>query len=137
VSNLIIASQFNLNYEALRNVLVTLVNKEWIDANPVISLPVSKIKDVTADTIAKVCASFNLQINEYHALWQDYSEPCAIRYNGFGRYNSLAGHNRNMLMANDATHALVIWNGEDRDLKELIRVLKFNGKQVHVVLVNV
>jgi len=137
VSNLIIASQFNLNPTSLTNKLLSLVEEGWIDDSPSILLPVNRVRDITANTIAKVAVNFNLTIHEYHALWQCYDEPCQIRYNGFGKYNALAGNTRNLLMANDCTHALIIWNGEDRDLNELIRILKINGKHLQVELVHV
>ncbi|MGL4252940.1 MAG: hypothetical protein ACRCR2_02625 [Fusobacteriaceae bacterium] len=133
-AKLIIASQFTLDVKSLASYLLECVAEDWVDNNPTVMLPVNYERDSVADCIRSVIYMFNLVGIEYHALWQDYSGPCVIRHNFFGKYNSLAGQNRYINMANEATHAIIIWDGTDRDLEVLMTQMRHQGKKLKVIL---
>ena len=70
---------------------------------------------------------------EFHANWQDMSEPCVIGTNQYGEYNKLAGMKRNHEMGDYATHLLAFWDGKSKGTKDMIEYMRKLDKPVHVV----
>lgn len=69
-------------------------------------------KSKGADTFGEEYAkSLSIPVKEFPADWKNLSvEPCVIKYNQYGSYNALAGHNRNKKMAEYAD-AVILFKG--------------------------
>lgn len=80
-----------------------------------------------ADSLAvKFARKFNLKLIEFPAKWNDLSAiPCKIVENIHGKYNALAGHNRNRAMAEYATLEdnfgvlVLFWDGKSTGSKNM------------------
>lgn len=74
---------------------------------------------------------------EFHADWQDMSEPCVRKVNRYGKeYNALAGMKRNHAMGDYATDLIAFWDGKSKGTKDMVDYMRKLGKPVHVVLYN-
>lgn len=62
-----------------------------------------------ADSLAvKFANNYGLKLIEFPAEWKNLNAvPCKIMENSHGRYNALAGHNRNRQMAEYATSMML------------------------------
>ena len=80
------------------------------------------------------CKDRSLNYKEYPADWYDLSvSNCVVRKNKKGRdYNVLAGHNRNQLMANDATDLFAIWDGFSTGTLDMCERAEEKGLKVDV-----
>lgn len=80
-----------------------------------------------ADTLGvKFAEKYNLVLKKFPAKWDDLCAiPCKILENSHGRYNALAGHNRNQKMAeyasNDNSFGVLIlfWDGKSSGSKNM------------------
>lgn len=64
----------------------------------------------------------NYEVMKFPALWNDFSvDRCVIKTsrNG-GKYNALAGHNRNEEMAKNADMLICFWDGTSTGTKNMI-----------------
>lgn len=66
------------------------------------------------------------EIDENPADWQDFSEPCVIKEKNGRKYNALAGHNRNEVMAKKAD-ALIAFNLNTSGTNNMIKLAKKHG----------
>lgn len=75
----------------------------------------------------------NIPIKVFPANWGDITvENAVIGQNSFGKYNKLAGLNRNEKMAEYADKLLAIWDGQSRGTQHLIEFVKSLGKDFWV-----
>ena len=67
------------------------------------------------------------EVDENPAKWQDFSEPCVVKTNKRGeKYNALAGHKRNEVMAKKAD-ALIAFNLNTPGTNNMIKLAKKHG----------
>lgn len=79
------------------------------------------------DTLGeKFAEKYNLALKEFPAKWDDLSAtPCKIVNNMHGKYNALAGHNRNREMAEYASSdnsfgvLTLFWDGQSKGSKNM------------------
>ena len=94
-----------------------------------------------ADTLGKRFAiMFKLDVISFPAKWNDLDvEPCIIKTNQYGKYNALAGHNRNKNMAEYASQdeelgvLIAFWDGKSTGTKNMIELAKKYRLRVFVV----
>ena len=80
-----------------------------------------------ADSLAvKFANNYGLKLVEFPAEWKNLNAvPCKIMENSHGRYNALAGHNRNRQMAEYATSddafgvLILFWDGKSKGSKNM------------------
>ena len=62
------------------------------------------------DTFGEIVAKeLGLPVRQFPAIWKDLTAtPCKIKENQYGKYNALAGHNRNAEMAEYADALIAI-----------------------------
>lgn len=79
-----------------------------------------------------------LRVHEFPAKWKDVNVPGAVvRTNKWGqKYNVMAGHDRNKIMAREADIVIVFWDGESSGSQQMIEYSKSLGKLVQVFLFN-
>jgi len=87
-----------------------------------------------ADTLGEEWAANNdIKVKQFPAEWSNLNaKPCSIRENQYGKYNAMAGLNRNKEMAVYADCLLAIWDGESRGTLNMIETMENMGKTVHV-----
>lgn len=71
----------------------------------------------------------------FEADWKDFSEPCVIKENAYGKYNALAGHNRNQKMA-ELADALIAFNKGTSGTNDMVSRAKKHGLLVREILIN-
>lgn len=94
-----------------------------------------------ADTLGKRFGiMFKLDVVSFPAKWNDLDvEKCVIKTNKYGKYNALAGHNRNEEMAKYASEdneigiLLAFWDGKSTGTKNMIELAKEYGLRVFAV----
>lgn len=71
------------------------------------------------------------EVERHPANWKDINaKPCSIKYNQYGAYNALAGHNRNREMLNsiieneDGGEVITFWNGVSKGTENMIKISK-------------
>ena len=79
-------------------------------------------------------------IERYLAKWNDLSvKNCVIKYNSYGAYNAMAGHNRNQEMLNavlnnlDGGCVVAFWDGKSKGTENMIKISKKAGIVVYIV----
>lgn len=94
-------------------------------------IDITRIKEVVSggargiDSLAKKWAENNgIKVKVMQANWSDLDEePCIVRKNQYGKYNALAGINRNRQMADYADALLAIWDGESKGTNHMIECM--------------
>lgn len=86
--------------------------------------------DALAERFAK---EYNIPIQIFKADWQDFSEPCVVKVNNFGKYNALAGHKRNEKVVSDVDVVIAFWDGKSAGTKDAIKKAESKGITVTVV----
>jgi len=87
-----------------------------------------------ADSLAERFAKeHNIPIKIFKADWQDFSEPCVIKVNNFGKYNALAGHKRNEKVVSDVDVVIAFWDGKSSGTKDAIKKAESKGITVTIV----
>lgn len=78
-----------------------------------------------------------LQIEKHYAKWSDISVPNAVvKYNQYGPYNAMAGHNRNQEMLNsllnndDKGEVVVFWDRKSKGTENMIKIATKAGLPV-------
>jgi hypothetical protein len=71
------------------------------------------------------------QVERHPADWKNLNVPIVkVRYNQYGAYNSMAGHNRNMEMLKsikenpDGGFVVVFWDGKSKGTENMIEIAK-------------
>ncbi len=79
----------------------------------------------------------NVRVRLFPAKWSDLTvSRCIIKSNLHGKYNALAGHNRNTDMANYADGLIAVWDGASAGTANMINTMRKLGKKVYVYKVN-
>ena len=69
----------------------------------------------------------------YPADWKDFNEPCIKKTGKYGKYNALAGFNRNQKIINDCDVVIAFWNMVSNGTKDSINKAKKANKKVIIV----
>ena len=73
------------------------------------------------------------QCHRYPANWKDITTPpVSIGENAYGKYNRLAGRNRNRLMGDTSHAAVIFWNGVSTGSKDMLTYMKSLNKPVRI-----
>lgn len=79
-------------------------------------------------------------VERYLPKWNDLTvSNCVIKYNSYGAYNALAGHNRNQEMLNaviknsDSGCVVAFWDGKSKGTENMIKISKNAGIIVYIV----
>jgi hypothetical protein len=126
------------NYEFLesrvREVFRDLTLKGYltgIPRNDILNIEIISGKANGADTLGERFADkYGIAIKPFPADWNDFSEPCVVKYNKFGKpYNALSGNNRNKAMADYAFSGnpgvlIAFWDGKSPGTKNMIDLAK-------------
>lgn len=73
----------------------------------------------------------NLKLVTMNAEWSNLdAKPCVVGENLYGKYNKLAGHNRNRKMIEYADMVLAIWDGVSHGTLNAIETAKEIGKEI-------
>jgi hypothetical protein len=76
----------------------------------------------------------NLKLKTFPANWNDFSEPCKIKYRKNGsKYNALAGHVRNQKMADYADALIAFWDGSSTGTKDMIDRAKKSNLIIRII----
>lgn len=97
-----------------------------------------------ADTLGeKFAEKYNLALKEFPAKWDDLSAtPCKIVNNMHGKYNALAGHNRNREMAEYASSdnsfgvLTLFWDGQSKGSKNMKAQAVIYSLELYEFIVN-
>jgi hypothetical protein len=78
------------------------------------------------DRLGRQYAQMNLiPFTTMNADWKDLTVPnCLVRQNRYGKYNALAGHNRNGDMAKVAEALIAVWDGKSTGTRDMINRMK-------------
>lgn len=96
-----------------------------------------------ADSLAVQFANnYSLKLVEFPADWDNLEvSPCKIMENSHGRYNALAGHNRNRAMAEYATSdgnfgvLILFWDGKSKGSKNMKNQAVIFGMKIFEILI--
>lgn len=90
-----------------------------------------------ADEFGEVIANrSNIPVIRFPADWKNLDvQPCKIKQNKYGKYNALAGHNRNQKMAEYAEALIAVWDGKSPGTKNTIETMEALGKIVFIYFV--
>lgn len=97
-----------------------------------------------ADSLAVQFANnYSLKLVEFPADWDNLEvSPCKIMKNSHGRYNALAGHNRNRAMAEYATSddnfgvLILFWDGKSKGSKNMKNQAVIFGMKIFEILIS-
>ena len=97
-----------------------------------------------ADSLAVQFANnYGLKLIEFPADWDNLEvSPCKIMENSHGRYNALAGHNRNRAMAEYATSdgsfgvLILFWDGKSKGSKNMKNQAVIFGMKIFEILIS-
>jgi hypothetical protein len=83
-----------------------------------------------ADTIGERYAiQNNLQFIGFEAKWEDFNEPCLIKYRTDGKkYNALAGFNRNTTIVNEVDGLIAAWDNKSPGTGDTIEKARNKSK---------
>lgn len=98
-------------------------------------------KATGADTLGmKFQKEFGLGLKEFPADWSNLDvEKCIVKTNQYGKYNALAGNNRNLEMAeyakddSDLGVLIAFHDGKSTGTKDMINLANKHGLRVFVV----
>lgn len=124
----IVGSRDFQDYELLKR----MVLNEFPSANHIVSGLASG-----ADTLGTRYASeFGFNTSQHRADWSDlHATPCRVEVNQYGgRYNALAGLNRNTSIVKEADCIIAFWDGKSLGTKDTITKAKASGKPLFVVV---
>lgn len=78
--------------------------------------------------------SRGIPILEMPADWKDLTKrPCRVRSNAYGKYNALAGNNRNMGMSKIGTHYICFWDGKSTGTRDMISQSVDQGLEIKII----
>lgn len=120
--------EFN-NQNIMNEYILRLINEYNIKITEVISGTASG-----ADKCGEKFANINnIPIKYFPAKWNDLTvEPCSIGYNKNGKYNKLAGHNRNKEMAEYGEQLIAFSVNNSSGTKNMIGLANKNNLKVIV-----
>lgn len=88
-----------------------------------------------ADSLAeKYAKNKGIDVSIIEAKWDDFSEPCVVKYNRYGKkYNTLAGFKRNQEIIKDVDLVIAFWDGQSPGTRDSIKKAEQLEKTVIVV----
>ena len=88
-----------------------------------------------ADTLGKWWGEqYADSVKEFPADWKNLDVPnCLVRENSYGKYNALAGNNRNIEMAIYSDALISFWDGKSTGTKDMISLTSKHGLRVRVI----
>ena len=94
-----------------------------------------------ADTLGERYATEKgYPIEKHPADWKNLNVPiCKVRYNKYGAYNAMAGHNRNAEMLEsvknnpDGGCVVVFWDGQSKGTKDMIKITQEAKIIIHII----
>lgn len=97
-----------------------------------------------ADTLGvKFAEKYKLTLKKFPAEWDNLSaNPCRIIENSHGKYNALAGHNRNQKMAEYASSdnsfgvLALFWDGQSKGSKNMKGQAIIYGLELYEIAIN-
>lgn len=81
----------------------------------------------------KYAEEYNIPLNIYKANWHDFTPPCKIKINKYGKYNSLAGFNRNKKIVMFSDVIIAFWNGKSKGTENTILTADDLGKKYIII----
>lgn len=86
------------------------------------------------DTHGETWADKNgVHVEPFEANWRDLNAPGAvIKYNKYGPYNAIAGHQRNERMARYADALILVWDGKSTGSADMLRRAKAHGLKIFI-----
>ncbi len=73
------------------------------------------------DSLAeKYAEEYSIPLNIYKAEWHDFTPPCKIKRNKHGKYNCLAGFNRNRKIVEFSDIIIAFWDGKSKGTENTI-----------------
>jgi len=89
-----------------------------------------------ADSLAsKYAREKEIPLKVFKPNWQDFSEPCFVKFNSFGEYNAMAGNKRNQFIIDYCDKVIAFWDEKSRGTKDSINKAKKQNKEVIIVKV--
>lgn len=87
-----------------------------------------------ADTFGELIANANgVPVKQFPADWKNLDvTPCKVKQNRYGKYNALAGHNRNRDMAEYAEALVAVWDGKSPGTRNMIQTMNNLGKEIYI-----
>ena len=109
--------------------------------NDIADIEIISGKAKGADTLGeKFAKDYGIKVKRFSADWNNLDvEPCVVKYNKYGRYNALAGLNRNRQMAEYASQdkdlgvLIAFWDNKSTGTKNMIKLAEEYGLRVFVV----
>lgn len=95
-----------------------------------------------ADALAeKFAMDYQIDFLCFPAKWNDFSSPCLPKTTSYGKkYNALAGHKRNLEMAdyvknlkNDEGILVAFWDEKSRGTEDMIKIAKSKKIETYVI----
>ena len=85
-----------------------------------------------------IAIELDLPITQFPAQWSDLTaKPCKVKQNQYGKYNCLAGHNRNTEMSHYADALIAICPKKiTPGTKNMIERMKRIGKEIFVYIID-
>jgi hypothetical protein len=75
-----------------------------------------------------------IPIKRFPAKWNDLSvKKVLIKEGRYGKYNALAGFQRNAAMADYADALIAIWDGKSNGTRNMINLMKSQGKLTFIL----
>ena len=108
-----------------------LSHKKALGIDIVIVSGKAKGADVLGERYAKL---HGYRIDAYPADWKNLDvKPCLIRENIYGKYNALAGNNRNIEMSKNSDATVAFWDGYSTGTEDMIKLTRDCGNLLKVV----
>lgn len=118
-------------YNALEHRVLEVLKIEGIDLNDV-EIYCGKAKG--ADSQGELFGKNNkITVREFQPRWKDLTVAnCVIKEGEYGKYNALAGHNRNEEMAEDCYIGIGFWDEESSGTKDMRDRLRRKNKKCYM-----
>ena len=98
---------------------------------------VTKVVSGTANGVDRLGEDWaeenGVKVKPFPADWKNLEvKGAVIKENRYGKYNAVAGHQRNERMAKYAKGLIAVWDGKSKGTMDMIERMKAKGKKVFV-----
>jgi len=123
------------DYDLLVKTMDKLLKNKIDIAKPDKDIEIISGKASGADSLGeKYARQKGFGLKEFPADWKNISvEKCVVKENKYGKYNTLAGTNRNKQMADYADACVVFWDGKSSGSKNMIELARGRGIPVRTI----
>ena len=74
-----------------------------------------------------------IKTSRFPAAWKNISVPGAVvKSNRYGKYNAVAGHQRNAKMGDYADALIAVWDGKSKGTLNMVNYMEKLGKEVFI-----